>query len=719
MLVPFVVNQVIADEFKIPVHIIDWHRVRILKEIDDIRFMALRDGNLDLSLDALKAFKFHKLCQMANPVFNLDGTILSIDAISYAYDISKDEIIAAFNDFSNQLKVSHGVQWTLAKQKTYISQLVNGTGRMARLETCGFGQYAKVQASTAPLVYAWVSTASLLSVKSISADYLSNVYQQQSYLGSALSQAGTFFSSKPVTVTYYDSTGRASSISLSMNAKIYNSFVPRGRNISNSGIFIDATGAIPRLIQSSILLADIDANIGVNNDPIISMTYLKKSNIVSTLPDANVCLYEPNLYFEPLSTASKSYSMKTPSGGTYTLSVPDSSETFVQWYKKQKITLQNGKSYTYPYLQLTSTMPMRMGAIDPMYITSGYKLFYDLNKSQYSFPPYFPRLISTGEFQVRNGYLYADALTQFELEFFKFPDSTIDKLATVVSFQAGVETLKEDIKNGVIISQNENGVYKSYFIENGIKQPFLHPVTLKEITSTQYMNEMIFESLTVWAEAKKEIDAFIEPMRIKNDYNFQKAYEAYLRGEATLKGPEAIALFEKKLLTGIFYSENGFQYWRAFTLLELKLIEKMKSNSLLSKEQADINVNIIAQNAIYQEQANASILKENEDKVAIAKIMAEAELKVMADNDLAKMVAPTIGYLVSRAEIEGGVPTDILQKWVNENPYYYLRDDTKLAVEKLLTQLTQIEQGVTTALVADIVAEVEMTKALKELFNFK
>jgi hypothetical protein len=81
------------------------------------------------------------------------------------------------------------------------------------------------------------------------------------------------------------------------------------------------------------------------------------------------------------------------------------------------------------------------------------------------------------------------------------------------------------------------------------------------------------------------------------------------------------------------------------------------------------------------------------------------------------MIVPTLSYIIARAEIEGGVPTSILEKWTQENPYYYLRQDTSDAVNTLLGYLTSAEQKVTTALVADAIAEIEYTKALQELFT--
>jgi len=691
MLVPFNVNQNVVDEFKIPAHIIDWHRIRILKEIDDIRFTAMQEGNLDLSLDALKALKFYKLCMLSNPLFDaVTGKTILQEPLGYAYDVSKEEIIAAIDEFSERINPTK-VAVYLTLTKNFINNMKLDKTAMARLETTGYGEYGKVQADTAPLKYA-------LFVPS-TAYY--NMARELFKL--------------PLYVAYAINNG---------SSQLADPLRPRDRNIGylsgSSVLFFDFTTSTPKLLQGAAVMADVAAYIAVNNDSSVTSKILEKTiplvnGIVQAPALADyVTLYEPNIYYPNMSNTYPA--MKTPSGGTYSLTVPSTAKTFVQWYRRRTVTLPNGKTYLYPAIAISNIAGQTAGQDNITFIDERHRSFFDMNKSSYQFPPYFPKLMINGDYKVRNGTLYADAANYYEPEFFRYPEPTIEKLSTVVTMQSALDALREDIKTGEVGTDKYSGV--SYILVDGKRTPFLHPITLLPVTVEQYTNELVFESARLNDEATKEINAFLTPLKIQNNYSYQKAYEAFLRGEATMKGPEALALFENRLLTGIFYMDGGFQYWRPFTPLELKLIELMKEKSLLNKQQADINLGIIQQNAVYLAEANASVLKYNEDKMAIAKIMAEAELKVMADNELAKMVAPTMEYLILRAETEGGFPSDALARWVNENPYYYLRGDTHNAVNNLLEKLSDIEAKVATALVADVVAEVEFTKALQELFTF-
>jgi hypothetical protein len=247
--------------------------------------------------------------------------------------------------------------------------------------------------------------------------------------------------------------------------------------------------------------------------------------------------------------------------------------------------------------------------------------------------------------------------------------------------------------------------------------PFVHPVSLRPIAADQYIAELVVESAISWNNALTGINALTANLKAQNDASYQRAYEAYLRGEAQMKGPEALADYERKLATGFFYSDNGFNYWRPFSPLEISLIQSFKDQAQLSLEISNQNILILAQNRLDQDAVNAAVIQANKDKMELARVMANVELKQIADTELSKMIVPTLSYIIARAEAEGGVPTSILEKWTQENPYYYLRQDTSDAVNNLLGYLTSAEQKVTTALVADAIAEIEYTKALQELFT--
>lgn len=689
MLIPFDVNQNVVTEFNIPVHIIDWNRIKILKEVDDIRFTAMQEGNLDLSLDALKAIKFYKICLLANPVYDPNTGITSIsNPVAWSYDISKEEILAAFSEFTkffNPLKTS---AQSIVLNGIY-SQMKSGTGLLVRLGTSAYnpnGANAIPSMETAPNKYAWfVPQTGFVNIGATK-------FNLPMYTGSAAT----------------------SGVVSAMDA-----YIAREMKVGSSTIIFDVSSVSPRLLDGPEVLANISICVANNNDPSITSKMLMNSGAVFT-DDVCVSCYEPNLYW---GTSTKSYRMKAPSGGEYYLTVDISSAKFLQWYKKKKATLKNGRVHYFPYAAISDPLvgPAAIGNATASYafVIQELQMFFDWNQSVYTFPPCFPRLISSGDLQVRNGYLYSDASNLYELDFKMFPDVLLDKLVTLINLQESIASLRSDIVAGTFKQYTTVPTDWYYSDVDGTKHTFMHPITLTPIAPVAYMNELIFESVTTWGESKKEIDAFLSPLKIANNYSYQKAYEAYLRSEATIKGPEALAQYETKLMTGIFYMDNGFQYWRAFTRLELAVIEQMKLDSILAKQVADTNIATITQNEEYQAIVNADAIKVNEEKMAVAKIMAEAELKVLADTELSKIAVPTMEYLILRAELEDCVPSDALSKWVGENPNYYLNPQANKAVETLLNDLTYIEQRVATALVADAVGALEFTLALKELFTLK
>ena len=438
---------------------------------------------------------------------------------------------------------------------------------------------------------------------------------------------------------------------------------------------------------------------------------------------------------------------------------------------------------------------MIIGNIIPME-----KKFYDVNSEHYNFPAYFPRFLLFRLNRVRNGFLYSDASNFYQLEFIRYPDSVLDKIDDLINQQESIYALIEDLQSKFLFYEVVNNVGGWYYVEMGIKNPFVHPITQKPVSAIKYLFEMIFEMVVTWGKAQSEIDKFFEAKKLQNEQAFNQAYQNYLRGQATIQDlfnydklqktlsdirnqysdltkeleladktrqyysslhsarkisldelrpyldeylrlqklwgdlanqrinlemqleaskSAAVLQFEEKLKTGIFYIENGMEYWRKFTPTEMSLIEKFKSDALKNAEIMRKNEEIRALNQKYQEEVNLPIILANQQKMAEAELIAKPELKKIVDEAVKKIVAPTISYLISRAEQEGGFPSDILAKWVNENPYYYIRPDLSEAVNKLLQEITLREQQVATLMISDVVNEIEFTKALQELFDIR
>ena len=715
MLVPFLVNQTVATEFNIPAHVLDWTRVRILKEIDEIRFNATVEADMDLSQEALNSIKFFKVCMMANPKFNIDGTVSSIDPISYCFEYSSTEIIAAINELIPAIKA--GIVNT--QFRTFPAD---------ELQRRMIAHFNLMRDNKGPF-FAKLGVANSYNDAYATLPTNVNFYTQVG--------ADNFVGARSITVNGTPTTDfsilrntqgtRLTNVSVKTFTR--NSFQP-----SSSTFFLDGGASLPRLYQAAVVKAEISAAKFVNQKQGVAISTLFKAGIVSDVFFDYIVVKQKNISYQAGGVGlMHTLNLKTPTGGAYTFPVYYNTEFIPLWYKRNKVTLSNGKIFY--YVSESVSYPTGNGGIysvlhgcknwpdlnDPYEASrSTYAIeTMKLNPGAYNFPTIFPASISSGDFKIRNGYLYSDASKLYELEFYRFPELLLDKMASFIVLQASINQIEQDITDRLLISEynSTDQKYYTYYWENGIKYAFTHPITLKPIYINDYMAELAFESVVLWGEFSKEIDAFFAPMKAANENAYQKAYEAFLRGEASLKGADALAEFERKLATGIFYSENGFNYWRAFTPVEMALIAKLKADALAAKEISDRNIAILETNRQYQLQVNTQVLQANDAKLAEAKAIASVTLKSQADADLAKMIVPTMAYLINRAETEGGLPSDALQKWVNENPYYYLREDTLKAVTDLLVTLTEIEQKVATALVTDAVTEVNFTKALMELFT--
>lgn len=706
MLVPFEINETVAKEFDIPTHVLDWQRIRILKEIDDIRFNAMSKGNIDLSIEALKKIKFHKLAMMANPVFDASGNITKIDPISYAYDIPKESILEAWKEIVEFIKANDALrplpldprfviplndprrfQWNFVESTVRIKgqdlltelnrakeNLIKGDVYFSKMLT-NWGERKEI----IPDFY-------FLNVTEHYHDYSEPQWhpQQFSTPGGSTEQQTNFENTfRNSTGTNYDTRPR----DLSETSKIFTS--------NKTFRVFDKTVKIPVLFDALMLQADIRAAELINNDLVYTIPYLFFANPDNGAKFDNVPVTLTNRLYEPGSSSTWNFSAFDPNGVKYSVVVKNSDKTFMAWFQRWKYLLPNGKSYILPRLLCgtSPSTPNQYGISDSMILpwrqgsffldeykynsVIGNSSYFARDENKYNFAPYMPRGLTSGNYRVRNGYLYSNASMFYELEFKMFSDSILDKLENLISLQLSVQAIQKDIADGVFTFNNSNhkAATLSYYFESGVRIEFKHPVSLKPMNVYHYMAEIILESATTWYEAQKEIKEFFGPLEQANTTAYNKAYQNYLRGNATINGPEALAEFEKKLKTGIFYSENGFDYWRPFTALENKLINKLVQDK----------------NATYEK-----------------RYLAVAALK-----------APTISEILAQSEAQGKYPTDILHEWVLAHPDYYLNEEVSKEIDRMALELTDIEQKVATTLVADQMAEIQFTKALSELFTIK
>lgn len=781
MLVPFELNEEKIKELNIPRHIADWHRIRILKEIDDIRYQAMIYANMDLTGDSMLALKKLKLFTLFNPVIDTENNkITKYDPIVEAYDIPLDWYFKTAFDWLNFAK-RNDVKYSYyyRSESTAIADI---------LKNDSLRVVSNVQGTKC--FFFFLNPPSDPSIYNVEKDAVISCFDFIRYNGNFNfdnENSDSFWNFKP-----YLSEGRdcvemyMSSDFLAIERDIngkrrgINTDIPGHtvglfhfkyyytrtadddyshktsiRNVNNYYFFDPNSATIPEILKLELVLGYISSNI-MHYAPLSDTLDILMMATHTSIADRNIPVVanEPNRNYEPTSSQSNLYYLGSYDGKRYTLSVPNKDETYPKYYKSINITLANGKSYYLPSEPFKYPDPFQanhmtggqgVGNFNYDYLKSyneeselrkiksfkindrlfnRYKLFADKNTVLQNFPRYYPSLLLFNDNRIRNGILYSDASKFYQLELIKYPDATLDKIDSLIFQQESIQELWKDISNGFYYykkeyDSNNKVVYNWYYYEFGLDMPFLHPVTQKPVSAVKFFYEMVFEMIVLWGEIQKEIDLFLRQRKIQNEAAYNMAYQNFLRGAATMKGPEALALFEEKLRTGIFYIENGIEYWRKFTTLEITLIEKFKSNAYKNADIEKQNIEIRKLNERYQYEANLPILTANEKILTEARLMALPELKKIADEQLSKIVPPTIDYLINRAESEGGFPTDMLNKWVQENPYYYIRPDLRATVEKLLQELTLREQQVATALAAEAISEVKFTKALQDIFEIK
>jgi len=722
MLVPFDLNQSKIQELGVAQHVADWHRVRILKEIDDVRFSAMFYGNIDLTAEAMIKLKKLKLFSLLNPVFSTAGKVTSYDRIVEVFDLPASWYITAAEEL-----------WAYCKRNSLAFNWQNSIQQDALKVV-----FDEIENKN------WVSYITRNPSKYPSAGPDSVGYCIINVLPTQTNGFNTPFVTpkRPqlLATDYETSIGKEFSVPVNyqtvpmlsdkMKYTGVESLTPMLAYVYRVDLQVDT---VPEIIRCEAILGYVGAfviNAKVESNE--SKELFASAKIVNDVKTTAVSCFEPNYYLNYSGTAPASITLADSSGRTYSQAISKTLEGYYQWYQLRTVALPNGKSYTYPWKNYPYVVSGKtyysLSAYDGSNLFNLRKKdFYDKNVAQFSFPPYYPNAIAFGDLRVRNGLLYSDATSLYELQFIQFPDSIIDLLENLIYLQESVAALRSDIGSKIIYSRRVVISTSPYVDEtrwfskddDGSEFPFLHPVSQGPIGAYEYLAELQLESVVAWGKAMTEIDAFLKSYKDKNDYAFNQAYQRYLQGQAIISGPAALAEFERKMKTGIFYYENGYEYWRAFTALEMALVEDFKKNAQSSAGIFAQNEAIRAQNKVYQDQVNAEVIMANSVLMSDAEFIAKNELKTIADTELEKIPTPTYEYLLQRATMEGGLPSDALQKWVNENPNWYLRPDVKVAVETLLAKVTLMEQNIATALVADKVSEIAFTNALLELFNIK
>ena len=744
MLIPFEINYDRAKELGIPLHVVEWHRIRILKEIDDIRYMAMSDADIDLNAETLISLKKMKLLSLYNPRFSLVSgvyVVSSYDRVVEVYDVSLAWLKKAAEDMANYLARNNLIYDEPTELFTSNQPRVVASGD-GLLFGFIFGTAAKKNLDLYPIIpmndSLYVTQVANFPSAAIGKDFYQII---DTYYKSIWGRWIT----EPVLkyVLYYSSAN---------DLQRFPSVRHVPRTLTSVYYYDINAENLPEYLKIKAIEGYIATKAFESSLLVPSVNYLMgKSGTYSQEEAGYEALWEPNtlLFSEffgnplyPTNVALADYNNK------YYATVTTGIQSYGQWYKKKKITKPDGRTYILPYgtfyfmlnglvnfphdaqgrvcVQAGGTSTPRetfTGKSEKTILDYFLKFFYDNNSKSFNFHPYFPKSVINGECKVRNGILFANASKGYELEFLMFPGATMEKLETFIFLQESIQALKKDVEEGFytpVGSPAEAAPATSwYYYEDGVQKWFVHPLTLKNYDVNAFIMDMIFDAGQIWAQIQKEIQQFIAIRKQENESFYISAYQKYLLGEATLLGADAVAEYERKLQTGIFYRENGFDYWRPFSALELKVIQIFKDNAVKNAEIEKINLQIISQNKVYLDQVNQSIIDYNKTMMAAAQVIAADELKRMANAQLAAIVAPTIDELIADAELNGGFPTDALYRWTIANPYYFIREDLSIKIDILLKELTLREQQVATSMIADVINEVKFTEALQEMFEIK
>jgi hypothetical protein len=816
MLVPFNLNEEKIKELNIPHHVADWHRIRILKEIDDIRYRAMTIANIDLTGEAMESLKKLKLFSLFEPVIdyvNKVRVIKSYNNIVEAFDLPLDWYFKAANDLfdflyqnglnvtpeamlrairDDQLKVVSNFQGTKCfffflptpvyinisveeaekRRKEYLLKFKDASfsafNFMDYSGNFNFDNENNISFWNVDKFYGYKNTiqkALNINPTCVKLEYNTN-YSDYLYFNDNSNYPPTRIMSdiiiSDVVVYIFDYINNY--LGYSSTRSYGTRTFPTFSSTDAFYFFNPSDPAVPEILKCEIVLGYISSQV-MHNAPLSSSLSVLKLSTVNSWVDQNtpIVCEEPYVNYLKTSSGATTYTLANTDERPYNVSLTYESKSYYQYYKTQRISLENGKSFTLPFDTFKYKNPYGTNLMYSESATalgrfnlgwdvafrlsdgsttvdndeynvnmtlSSYsivddirtprKAFFDFNRQFYSFPPYFPRILLFNSNRIRNGVLYSDASKYYQLEFLKYPESTLDKIDELIDFQDTINDLWFDIKNKVCyFDKTSTYSYSWYYLVDGIKNQLLHPVTSKPVSGIRYLYELIFEMIIKWGIIQDEIDAYLNARKVQNENAYNQAYQNYLRGQATINGPDSLALYEEKLKTGIFYIENGFEYWRKFTDLEMSLIEKFKANAYENAKIVEQNKQIVALNQQYQDAANLPIIVANDEKMAMARLLAIPQLRPFAEAQIKSIVPPTIDYLLNRAEVEGGFPTDILKKWTEENPMYYVRPDLVVTVNNLLAELTLKEQQVATALVSEAIAEVKFTQALQEIFDIK
>ena len=355
---------------------------------------------------------------------------------------------------------------------------------------------------------------------------------------------------------------------------------------------------------------------------------------------------------------------------------------------------------------------------------------------------------------LRNGFLYQDIERNFEPTFVGFPPEAIEKLESLATKQMAMFDLLDDVKL--------KNIYSKQMSIQTPKQPF-NPMMPEYVTSYSYIDMLKTEAGDIplihpecefaikWQALHVEFvllssfyyHQFMSAIKpTVDDYNNRVGnYIAAIIAEMkTLSGvysaaeadkfnkekeSSALELQLEKLKTGVFIDDQGREYWRPMTPDEKAAVDKMILQIETNLAQADENERIKLQNERFVEDANAEVIRLNstaQQRVDAEAVEANERLQAQADTEWLKvnvkdLKAPTMKDIADYADARGIMLSESIVAWQNEYPFYIYNIPLAQEIEVMRKKIHDAEVYAAETLVQAKINEINITKALKEIFK--
>lgn len=697
MLVPFEINP----NHPAPLHVKEWIRFQVMKKIDDFRFEILRTLNEDMIGAGLETLKFCFLAEYGRPRFDTFGNLISYDNIVDAFDIPKERFEAEYRAYPVMMCLILGIPVVQDPANNYSTNWMmpklSGTSIGANFFNYNLLNVNLIVGQSYQNSFYLLGTLPNFYKPSTFDKYSDNAQGMAMYPNSALSLPRTGLAGKyqrsfslqqPATLidnhyyTPFKTFVNAPEI-LKLRNSIYEIYMNR----------FSFAGAAPAYNAAYNYFASYRGFQRLYNGTMAQgqAEYDKMMALRNQVSTSNFPFPYEDLYI-PTETSPGVWQNVLRRFGYYNL--PTRKFGIVRYFVMIKYDNFTGKNVDYS----------KVYSLNP-----ATKMYFDT----LAMPMYARVNYWQGRTQVRNGLLLADGFKDFNVSMVDFNEATADLMADTVINQASIEELIKDYMNGMFSGDTE----ASYYYENGIKYVLKDPTTGADTSVTKLFMDLVFESQSLFTKFSTSIDKQVEGHLANNQMALSSAQAAFERGVAISNGPAALAEYELKLNTGVFYLQNGISYWRKFTADEQKAFDIMKGEALKNKEIADKNAQTEELNRLALERVNAEVLQSNDQKIMLATAIIEVETEQELAAKASALVVPSIVQLIDRAiELDMNAP-ETLEQWIKEHPYIVLNPEKSAQAEALMKEVTVLEEKVATSMVIDTLNEGQFTRVLSELFT--